>query len=298
MSSNVGLSTPRGSGTSGYVQRNLSLLRPRDNVFSDPRNAASTILPPRQRRPDKEILEHDRRREIEVKVLELWDKLEDAGELDEDGIEDECEALRKKLTVEMEKVKKGGAGNGVGKGNLKMHQVHELAEVKIRESERLRRALGLKEGEFVRDGGEENGAEEAEHPMARQERRKREEEVRKEREEVERLERKKVVEEERRKREKEMEDEEMERRRKEDREAERTRRADREDDRDRKRKARRDRSDDDEDNHDGRESRHDDRRREGGGHRDRSLERDREHRGSHGEKRRRSRSRSPKRRYS
>ena len=31
MSANVGLSTPRGSGTSGYVQRNLSHLKPREN---------------------------------------------------------------------------------------------------------------------------------------------------------------------------------------------------------------------------------------------------------------------------
>lgn len=31
----------------------------------------------RQRQPDKEILEHDRKRDIEVKVFELRDRLED-----------------------------------------------------------------------------------------------------------------------------------------------------------------------------------------------------------------------------
>ena len=82
MSSNVGLTTPRGSGTSGYVQRNLSTLRsaahrtpypdPSDPSFRGDREH-------RQRQPDKEILEHDRKREVEVKVFELRDRLEDEG---------------------------------------------------------------------------------------------------------------------------------------------------------------------------------------------------------------------------
>jgi len=74
MSSNVGLTTPRGSGTSGYVQRNLAHLKPRDQV--KPYNADDSFRH-RQRQPDKEILEHDRKRDIEVKVFELRDKLED-----------------------------------------------------------------------------------------------------------------------------------------------------------------------------------------------------------------------------
>ena len=75
MSSNVGLSTPRGSGTSGYVQRNLSHLKARDAAA--PYSKDHDLLRHRQRQPDKEILEHDRKREIEVKVFELRDKLEE-----------------------------------------------------------------------------------------------------------------------------------------------------------------------------------------------------------------------------
>lgn len=74
MSDNVGLSTPRGSGTSGYVQRNLAHLRQRDAPYP-PRDLDS--LKHRQRQPDKGILEHDRKREVEVKVFELRDKLEE-----------------------------------------------------------------------------------------------------------------------------------------------------------------------------------------------------------------------------
>ena len=77
MSSNVGLTTPRGSGTSGYVQRNLSQLKPRDNFAPYPKDYDS--MKHRQRKPDKDILNHDRLREIEVKVFDLRDKLEDEG---------------------------------------------------------------------------------------------------------------------------------------------------------------------------------------------------------------------------
>jgi len=77
MSDNVGLSTPRGSGTSGYVQRNLAHMKPRDRAA--PYHRDLDHLKHRQRQPDKGILEHDRKREIEVKVFELRDQLEDEG---------------------------------------------------------------------------------------------------------------------------------------------------------------------------------------------------------------------------
>ncbi|RFU32213.1 hypothetical protein B7463_g4126, partial [Scytalidium lignicola] len=133
MSSNVGLSTPRGSGTSGYVQRNLAHLKPRDKVapYGD-----LDSFKHRQRNPDKEILEHDRKREVEVKVFELRDKLEDEG-VDEEEIEQKCDALREKLLKDMEK------GRSIGKKELKMHQVHELAEAKIKQDDRFRSALGI-----------------------------------------------------------------------------------------------------------------------------------------------------------
>ncbi|KAK7966998.1 RNA-splicing factor [Apiospora aurea] len=121
MSDNVGLSTPRGSGTSGYVQRNLAHLKPRDRDRGAP-YAARDLERHRQRQPDKGILEHERKRAVEVKVFELRDKLEDEG-VDEDEID-----------------KQGGTEPRKG---LKMHQVHELADAKIKESERLRSALKI-----------------------------------------------------------------------------------------------------------------------------------------------------------
>ncbi|XXG96507.1 hypothetical protein Hte_002790 [Hypoxylon texense] len=136
MSDNVGLSTPRGSGTSGYVQRNLAQLKPRDRA--SPYNIKDFDLKHRQRQPDKEILEHDRKREVEVKVFELRDRLEDE-EVDEEEIDKQCDALRKELQAKMNK----GGRDAAPRKPLKAHQVHELADAKIKESERLRNALKI-----------------------------------------------------------------------------------------------------------------------------------------------------------
>ena len=152
MADNVGLTTPRGSGTSGYVQKNRSLLRPRDKVAPYPKDWDQAKHRPRQ--PDAQILEHEAKREIEVKVLELRDKLEDEGyvmrsgfvwrlltpiSVDEDEMDDQCEALRRKLEQE----RQDGKDLGPNAKRLKSHQVHDLAKAKIEESERLRKALGI-----------------------------------------------------------------------------------------------------------------------------------------------------------
>lgn len=142
MSDNVGLSTPRGSGTSGYVQRNLAHIRPRDSGAPYPPRGDADMPKHRQRQPDRGILEHDRKRAVEVKVLELRDELEDAGELEDDEIDERCDALRKRLLAESVRGGGGGADRG-RRGPVKMHQVHEMADQKIREDERLRRALKI-----------------------------------------------------------------------------------------------------------------------------------------------------------
>lgn len=55
--------------------------------------------------------------------------------VDEDEIDDQCDALRKKLQSEK--------STGPNARGLKSHQVHELARAKIDESEKLRKALGI-----------------------------------------------------------------------------------------------------------------------------------------------------------
>ncbi|KUL91900.1 hypothetical protein ZTR_01303 [Talaromyces verruculosus] len=175
MSSNVGLSTPRGSGTSGYVQRNSAFLKPRNAGYGAPYPPVATedkggLGGFRQRKPDQQILDHDRKRAIEVQVLEERERLEEENEelekedkkkvLTEEEIDERCDALRAKLLKEVEEGEKSGsAGDYRGRRQqpqrggqyekdrrqLKSYQVHELAEAKIQESERLRKALGIKE---------------------------------------------------------------------------------------------------------------------------------------------------------
>ena len=63
------------SGTSGYVVRNLSTLRSYQNDRD--RDAGWDAAPPKHREPDQGILEHERKRAVEVKCLELQVRLED-----------------------------------------------------------------------------------------------------------------------------------------------------------------------------------------------------------------------------
>ena len=59
--------------------------------------------------------------------------------VDEDEIDDQCDALRKKLEAKQARTN----GGGPKAKDLKSHQVHELAAAKIEESEKLRKALGI-----------------------------------------------------------------------------------------------------------------------------------------------------------
>ena len=80
MYNGIGLSTVRGSGTSGHVQTNKFAVRNRasdGNDGSDRRkgNSSKAARP----EPNAAILEHNRLREIEVKLAELEDELEERG---------------------------------------------------------------------------------------------------------------------------------------------------------------------------------------------------------------------------
>jgi hypothetical protein len=60
--------------------------------------------------------------------------------VDEDEIEERCNKLREKLLAEMN----SGRNNPGPRKPFKEHQVHEMADAKIQESERLRRALKIR----------------------------------------------------------------------------------------------------------------------------------------------------------
>lgn len=83
MYNGIGLTTPRGSGTNGYVQRNLSSVRvkrPRDERGGDRDEKDRERLESQlNRQPNADILEHQRKRQLEVKCAELQDMMEEQG---------------------------------------------------------------------------------------------------------------------------------------------------------------------------------------------------------------------------
>jgi hypothetical protein len=101
-------------------------------------------------------------------VLEEHERLEEEqetqGTLTEEEIEERCDALRQRLLKALDEESESGGDRRGGRDRpdkkrqqFKSYQVHELAEAKMHESERLRKALGInedweREKEKERDG--------------------------------------------------------------------------------------------------------------------------------------------------
>ena len=67
--------------------------------------------------------------------------------VDDDEVEAKTDALRKKLEAEDQAASRSGRStmSKPDTKGLKSHQVHDLAQAKIEETEKLRRALGIRE---------------------------------------------------------------------------------------------------------------------------------------------------------
>lgn len=80
MYNGIGLSTPRGSGTNGHVQRNWAVVKPRmkDKTYHT-EDELAVLDVASNRQPNKEILDHERKRKIELKCAEFADILEEQG---------------------------------------------------------------------------------------------------------------------------------------------------------------------------------------------------------------------------
>lgn len=98
MYNGIGLPTPRGSGTSGYVQKNLAhvgkkrqnksqIVSQPDPNFEKPKNPALVL--------------HEKKRQIESKCLRLRKELEDEG-WEESKIDLEIDAYRKRKLRELD----------------------------------------------------------------------------------------------------------------------------------------------------------------------------------------------------
>ncbi|CCU98284.1 unnamed protein product [Malassezia sympodialis ATCC 42132] len=139
MYNGIGLQTARGSGTNGYVQKNLSHLRPRD-PWPRPMEPEAK---PRVAAPDAGILDHERRRKIELQCLELQDELEERGLPDEE-IRARVDSLRQGLRARLARApEQYGHATRAEVKQLRPSDTHARGAAKTRESESMQRALRI-----------------------------------------------------------------------------------------------------------------------------------------------------------
>ena len=198
MYNGIGLASVRGSGTNGYVTKNMAhVSRQRQ---ADRKSQDHFREPPKLKAPAKansEILDHNRKREVEVKCLALQEQLEEQG-LAADEVEEKVSALRTKLLLKLP-----GESSSSDVGG-RTGETHADAERKAAEAAALKGALGisesyvpgqafdrelqqrLKEERMAKREAEEQARREAEEELERErereERRKRKEARREEKE--------------------------------------------------------------------------------------------------------------------
>jgi len=135
MYNGIGLQTPRGSGTSGYVQKNLSFVKPqktREEFLKELAQLKENILPP-PKPANKDIVLHQQKREIELHLLKMREKLES-----ENVNQDEIELkIQKAAKILHEKFESGEISAISTKGS------HEAALGKEREYAKMKKAFNM-----------------------------------------------------------------------------------------------------------------------------------------------------------
>lgn len=78
MYNGIGLQTTRGSGTNGYVQKNAAFIRTRkEKVDYNSGEDLARLERSLHREPNKDLMEHNWKRKIELQCLELREKMEE-----------------------------------------------------------------------------------------------------------------------------------------------------------------------------------------------------------------------------
>ncbi|KAL9275974.1 Serine/arginine repetitive matrix protein 2-like protein [Drosera capensis] len=141
MYNGIGLQTPRGSGTNGHVQTNKFFIRPKTSSKDSKSFGSDQGTAGLSKKPNKEILEHDRKRQIELKLLVLEDKLVEQG-YTETEIEERLAETRRVLEAADEKERDGG-GVVLVQNKSSETQTHQIAARKEKQMEKLGAALGI-----------------------------------------------------------------------------------------------------------------------------------------------------------
>ncbi|XP_074573054.1 pre-mRNA-splicing factor CWC21-like isoform X2 [Curcuma longa] len=152
MYNGIGLQTPRGSGTNGYTQTNKFFVKPRPSTAIA--DAAITGSKPEGavRKPNKDILEHDRKRQVQLKLLILQETMIDQG-YTEAEIAEKLAKAKKTLEAEFAAAASQDGGSGGGRrdrpplSNKRFvdTQSHQIAARKEKQMETLKTSLGIKD---------------------------------------------------------------------------------------------------------------------------------------------------------
>jgi len=126
MYNGIGLTTPRGSGTNGFVTRNLSAVRKTKEKIEDYRDKEDSAVRPF----DIELIEHERRRQAEVRCMELQEMLEEEG-VSEEEIMKKVNAFRTKLLADKKAgVIRDSSGRPIVKDSHELSMAQEKKERK------------------------------------------------------------------------------------------------------------------------------------------------------------------------
>eukprot|EP00755_Sulcionema_specki_P020214 Sspe_Gene.12408::Locus_4229_Transcript_1_4_Confidence_0.333_Length_1647::g.12408::m.12408 len=103
MYNGVGIRTPRGTGTNGYIQRNAGQLAQGGGRTALLWNTRSYYKPDViQKEKGKDIQEHERKRAVELRVLVDIEEMEAEGKYTEEQLEEARQRLRRKYTKEVD----------------------------------------------------------------------------------------------------------------------------------------------------------------------------------------------------
>ncbi|XP_015379848.1 PREDICTED: serine/arginine repetitive matrix protein 2-like isoform X2 [Diuraphis noxia] len=151
MYNGIGLATARGSGTNGYVQRNWAAIKKvKDQTSFKTDEELAKIDSAANRQPNQELLDHDRKRKIELKCIELEQSLEDQG-LSQDEIVKKINIFRQTLLGKQKSTTEyDECGRPVlffERNNYKfsVRDSHQLADEQLKKNARLRDAFGISE---------------------------------------------------------------------------------------------------------------------------------------------------------
>lgn len=144
MYNGIGLQTPRGSGTNGFVTRNLAFIRKhKDKVDYKSEEEIAKLEASLNKQPNVDILNHERKRKVELKCMEMQELMEEQGYSAEE-IEQKVTIFRKML-MEKEGVTDKPVIETDELGRPIAKDTHALAAANQAKNLQLKAAFGLSE---------------------------------------------------------------------------------------------------------------------------------------------------------